>query len=147
MQLAGHRLSTLYSASVRYLSAASVRPVPTHLCVHAVRSCRKAMDWSEYGNSETQREHNLAAKGVSTGRLVSKHKGDRMIIICVLGGVTYAEIHQAAEIERRTGCTVLIGGSEVLTRSDYLDRLSMAVRETLASGSSPIEASCFPLPA
>ena len=51
-----------------------------------------------------------------------------MIIICVLGGVTYAEIHQAAEIERRTGCTVLIGGSEVLTPSAYLERLSMQVR-------------------
>ena len=52
----------------------------------------------------------------------------RTIIICVLGGVTYAEIQQAAEIERRTGCTVLIGGSEVLTPEAYLQRLSMQVR-------------------
>ena len=50
-----------------------------------------------------------------------------MIIICVLGGVTYAEIREAAEIERRTGCTVLIGGSEVLTPKTYLERLSMQV--------------------
>jgi hypothetical protein len=68
--------------------------------------------------------------------LVSKNKGERMMIICVLGGVTYAEIHQAAEIERRTGCTVLIGGSDILTRSDYLDRLSMdpKVRKILHLG-------------
>ena len=83
------------------------------------------MDWSEYGKSEDERRLNLAAMGVSTAQLVSKHKGERMIIICMLGGVTYAEIHQAAEIERRTGCTVLIGGSDILSRSDYLDRLSM----------------------
>ena len=65
------------------------------------------------------------------GGLISKNKGARTIIICVLGGVTYAEIHHAAEIERRTGCPVLIGGSEVLTPSAYLERLSMQVRDTL----------------
>lgn len=99
--------------------------VVTSARVHMVRPCRRAIDWSDYGRSEDERRHNLTVKGVSTGRLVSKHEGERMIIICVLGGVTYAEIHQAAEIERRTGCTVLIGGSDILTGSDYLDRLSM----------------------
>lgn len=49
----------------------------------------------------------------------------RTIIICVLGGVSYPEIRAAAEIERRTGCRILIGGTEVLTPASYLDRMSM----------------------
>ena len=39
----------------------------------------------------------------SKRRLVPKRK---VIIICVLGGITHAEMRAADEIERRTGSTV-----------------------------------------
>lgn len=94
---------------------------------------REKIDWSEYGRDESARERNLITTGISADGLgrIRQSTAKRTIIICVLGGVTYAEIHQAAEIERRTGCTVLIGGTEVLSPSAYLDRLSMQVRDPL----------------
>lgn len=52
-------------------------------------------------------------------------KKNKVIIICVLGGVTTAEIRVAAEIERRTGTPVVIGGSEVLTPHTYMNRMQM----------------------
>ena len=74
------------------------------------------LDWLSYEKAQKQTEDRRRAGKVGT---------QRTIIICVLGGVTYAEIRSAAKLERRTGCKVLIGGTEVLSPRTYLERMSM----------------------
>ena len=69
--------------------------------------------------------HDKAQQQIGGRRRATAVDKQRTIIICVLGGVSYGEVRTAAEIERRTGCTVLIGGTEVLTPAAYLDRMSM----------------------
>lgn len=69
--------------------------------------------------------HDKAQQQIGGRRRATAVDKQRTIIICVLGGVSYGEVRAAAEIERRTGCTVLIGGTEVLTPAAYLDRMSM----------------------
>ena len=69
--------------------------------------------------------HDKALKQVEGHRRAGKVGSQRTLIICVLGGVTYAEIRSAAELERRTGCKVLIGGTEVLSPQTFLQRMSM----------------------
>ena len=125
---------------LRYAAAVSSLFVCVCVCVCLClcHACREAIKWSDYGKDDSERVQKLKEMGVSEPGLdrSSRKTGPRMIIICVLGGVTYAEIHQAAEIERRTGCTVLIGGSEVLTPSAYLERLSMQVRHSALCSSA-----------
>jgi len=77
---------------------------------------RKRLDWLAHDKARQQTGGRRRAGAVDR---------QRTIIICVLGGVSYPEIRAAAEIERRTGCRILIGGTEVLTPASYLDRMSM----------------------
>jgi hypothetical protein len=77
---------------------------------------KKRLEWLSYDKAQQQ------IGGRHRAGAVDKQ---RTIIICVLGGVSYSEVRAAAEIERRTGCTVLIGGTEALNPSTYLDRISM----------------------
>lgn len=77
---------------------------------------KKRLEWLAYDKAQQQTAGRRRAGAVDK---------QRTIILCVLGGVSYGEVRAAAEIERRTGCTVLIGGTEVLTPSTFLDRLSM----------------------
>lgn len=69
--------------------------------------------------------HEKAKQRTHSHRRASKVGAQRTIIICILGGVTHAEIRAAASLERRTGCKVLIGGTEVLSPQTYLQRMSM----------------------
>jgi len=69
--------------------------------------------------------HSKAQQQTAGRRRAGAVDKQRTVIICVLGGVSYGEVRAAAEIERRTGCRVLIGGTEVLTPSTFLDRMSM----------------------
>lgn len=87
---------------------------------------------SQYADGAVSKEYSIAKKLTWTNHKVSTSKTKmgkpdrRMLVICVLGGVTYAEIRAGLEIEARTGCKVLIGGTEVLTPSQYLERLSLS---------------------
>jgi hypothetical protein len=78
--------------------------------------CIRPLEWLGHEKAQQQTHGHRRAARVGA---------QRTIIICILGGVTYAEIRAAESLERRTGCKVLIGGTEVLSPRTYLQRMGM----------------------